>query len=849
MFYLPSPWYLRIPQIEMLVNLRHGVKGRPRPVLWVGGTVKEGEEGEAEKEEFGRLIFCVDEEAEDVTRARARPDPNLTAGAESDIGGNESTIEIETRGRTKQKPQLRTFAEILHSGKGTYYIFDYINDELFRFSTQYIQTYPQLLEVLQLTAQYSATDPSAPDWLRDVLEPVEAEEEGVRLIERIMQRDESVIDEVESRIGWRPRPTGLVEEMRTPIGGVDPNVLRALGEEAKRRGVDLEEVLWREREKLGLGPRSDSGTRRGSGRAFTPTGETMFPSPDAVHAAKEKVKAKTEAKAFVDRTHKMADDAIASFEESVRARVASGDLTEEQAEKFLKEMMSDDPRDTNRALQGLMEDFLGEFSEENKEQLKKLSEGNVSEEEKEKVMRSVMEDHVANSARFSSSLMDENRGPHRMQDFREELSRKMAEVDELPEEEQLARLEQIGEEMRNEAKELDRQFEGLKKRVEEARSGSVEGGAGARGLDQLTELMAGLGMGGGAVPRSPKDAEATSAHLAEGKTTAQESERASSSIPSIKELERMMKEMDDTEITQPKQTMQGHGNASENLDKDFAGKSPLLNDPDSVRRRARQLLDHSAFLSEETPADEGAHALSSPSRSPSKPSPATLFASESTSAPFADEAAKLEREPQVVKPPRPVIGAFRRPGHLPGLAVGEDSDQKDTDASENDNQSADSVPTVGSFRRVQALSRRELREVEEKKNKLEEERKAIPPRKVVGAFRNEANLSNENDGSEKEDALRGIGPFKRIPGMSRKERKEATDAAEKMLVDEMVKMELRKYMEKMAETARSRRTGEDPGLEKGVGAFSRFKEGGVGRRERRGKEHINEAEVLKETTG
>ena len=34
--------------------------------------------------------------------------------------------------------------------------------------------------------------------------------------------------------------------------------------------------------------------------------------------------------------------------------------------------------------------------------------------------------------------------------------------------------------MRNEAEELDMQFEGLRKRVEEARSGSVEGRAGAR---------------------------------------------------------------------------------------------------------------------------------------------------------------------------------------------------------------------------------------------------------------------------------------------------------------------------------------------------------------------------------
>ena len=249
-----------------------------------------------------------------------------------------------------------------------------------------------------------------------------------------------------------------------------------------------------------------------------------------------------------------------------------------------------------------------------------------------------MEDHVANSARFSSLIGENASGPKLIQDFREELQRKMEEVDELPEEEQLARLEQLGQEMRNEAKELDKQFENLRKKVEEARSGSVEGGAGARGLDQLTELMAGLGMGGGAV-RSSKAAEAK---------TAQGGER-SSSIPSLEDLERMMKD------------------------------------------------------------------------------------------PFEDGA-------------------------------------------------------------------------EEKKRKLEEERKAILPRKVVGAFRHEVSSRKEDEQSE-EAVLRGVGPSKRVPGMSRKEQKEAAEAAERMLVDAMVQMELRKYVEKMAEAARRRRErmGEDPG--------------------------------------
>ena len=70
--------------------------------------------------------------------------------------------------------------------------------------------------------------------------------------------------------------------------------------------------------------------------------------------------------------------------------------------------------------------------------------------------------------------------------------------------------------------------------------------------------------------RSPKAAEAK---------TAQENER-SSSIPSLEDLERMMKEMD-TEMTQPKKIMQDHENASANLDKDLT-ESPLPNDPESA---------------------------------------------------------------------------------------------------------------------------------------------------------------------------------------------------------------------------------------------------------------------------
>ena len=69
---------------------------------------------------------------------------------------------------------------------------------------------------------------------------------------------------------------------------------------------------------------------------------------------------------------------------------------------------------------------------------------------------------------------------------------------------------------------------------------------------------------------------------------------------------------------------------------------------------------------------------------------------------------------------------------------------------------------------------------------------------------------------------------------SRKEQKEAVEAEERMSADAMVQMELQKHGEKMAETARRRRErmGEDPGLLKGVGAFSRFKEEGVGRWEK-----------------
>ena len=72
--------------------------------------------------------------------------------------------------------------------------------------------------------------------------------------------------------------------------------------------------------------------------------------------------------------------------------------------------------------------------------------------------------------------------------------------------------------------------------LHEVRSKAVEG-AGMWGLDQSTELMAELVMGGGAV-RSLKAGEATSAKSVEGRMAARESE-GSSSTPSIEDLERV----------------------------------------------------------------------------------------------------------------------------------------------------------------------------------------------------------------------------------------------------------------------------------------------------------------------
>ena len=62
----------------------------------------------------------------------------------------------------------------------------------------------------------------------------------------------------------------------------------------------------------------------------------------------------------------------------------------------------------------------------------------------------LVDDRVAKSARFSS-LTDEGDGPKRMQDFREELSRKKKE---LREEEHLARLERFADRMRTRRRSL-----------------------------------------------------------------------------------------------------------------------------------------------------------------------------------------------------------------------------------------------------------------------------------------------------------------------------------------------------------------------------------------------------------
>ena len=77
--------------------------GRGR-CFWVRATARDGEgEGEAEKEnEFGRYVFFVDGETEDVTRVPRYADRDAAVRAEIDVVGvGETVIGNDTKDRTK----------------------------------------------------------------------------------------------------------------------------------------------------------------------------------------------------------------------------------------------------------------------------------------------------------------------------------------------------------------------------------------------------------------------------------------------------------------------------------------------------------------------------------------------------------------------------------------------------------------------------------------------------------------------------------------------------------------------------------------------------------------------------
>jgi hypothetical protein len=400
-FYYFSPFYLRLPQAEMLFTIRHKIPGKPRPVMF--------------SRKHNAFIFCVDQWEE----GRAPMDIAMDEG--------------------------KDYAEVLHGGKGDYYIFDYANDELFWFND--VRTIDQLFSLLTQKHEFLPAGQTSTKNLREILVSVPLHPDGMDAIDRIMARDEGVIDVLEPILGYRPTPTTLADEMQLP--DADMEEFERIQAAADAQGVDFEEML----------------------RRFAEADSESPPSNDP------KVD---------EKSRRVIDDAYDQFKQSLESQALG--MSPEQMEKFLKAVSSNDQKELNNVLQGMTDEFMDGFSKTNQEKLKGIS--SLPEDEQEVAMMSILEDHLAKEG---SPLAEMEKAGRKVEEGQErdimaEYDAKIAAVENLPEEEQIARLRQISEEMNQEMAKLEKDFEDFKTRAQGIKAMGVGNGGQMGGMPDMAEL-------------------------------------------------------------------------------------------------------------------------------------------------------------------------------------------------------------------------------------------------------------------------------------------------------------------------------------------------------------------------
>ncbi|THU94722.1 hypothetical protein K435DRAFT_966752 [Dendrothele bispora CBS 962.96] len=145
-FYWFSPHYLMLPHIEMMLNIKYGIPGDARPIL-----------------------FYIPSE-EDVREAQKREEAS--------------------------SPDLFIFTVVERPNE--FYFFDCSEGRLYRF------TDPSLTETRLVSLL--AEDPAFSTDILDY-EPVPSSEEGTQILARIMKRDETVIPDAAKFLGYTPEHT------------------------------------------------------------------------------------------------------------------------------------------------------------------------------------------------------------------------------------------------------------------------------------------------------------------------------------------------------------------------------------------------------------------------------------------------------------------------------------------------------------------------------------------------------------------------------------------------------------------------------------------------------------------
>ncbi|KAJ7181116.1 hypothetical protein C8R46DRAFT_1345257 [Mycena filopes] len=195
-----SPYFLRLPQIEMLVNIKHAIPGEVRPIMY--SVTRES------------LVFCVEMPDDDSSDSGSDSEP------ESEVGEDGAAHVFLL--------DCRTF---------DLYTYDPAPPPAADGAPTYAQHAPDTIEELILLIGAAPT-PAAVPMLR--LEP---DEEGAAVLQRVLDRDASVIPVLEEDyLGYAPRATSREEEL------LDANRAQRQETEALRRAIAAARATVRETE-------------------------------------------------------------------------------------------------------------------------------------------------------------------------------------------------------------------------------------------------------------------------------------------------------------------------------------------------------------------------------------------------------------------------------------------------------------------------------------------------------------------------------------------------------------------------------------------------------------------------